>query len=266
MGARTDNYYGGWRKSSWAAELFDDSTNWGKGTAVHFQNHATVWFASAVTIKTLKFTQIPHGNERYNQVNWKWQWHHGTYTGQMPAGWNVLKTNTQGSATIVTDTFSPFKTNAIRVAKTGAIKHGWFRVAEIDAFDVNGKQIKAMGARTDNYYGGWRKSSWAAELFDDSTNWGKGTAVHFQNHATVWFASAVTIKTLKFTQIPHGNERYNQVNWKWQWHHGTYTGQMPAGWNVLKTNTQGSATIVTDTFSPFKTNAIRVIKSGAIKH
>merc|ERR1711865_321064 len=98
---------------------------------------------------------------------------------------------------------------------------GWFRVSEIDAFGTDGKQIVVKGAQTDNYYGGWRKSVWAEELFDDSTRWGNDHGVHFQNHATIWFGKAVTIKQLRFVQTAH-NGKYNQANWEWQFYFGNF--------------------------------------------
>merc|ERR1711865_1175902 len=230
---QTDNYYGGWRKSVWAEELFDDSTRWGNDHGVHFQNHATIWFGKAVTIKQLRFVQIPHGNNKYNQANWEWQFYFGNFkapavptSAPPPApthklGWNLLKKNTQGKKIDIRDNFAPFKTEAIRVQRNGAIVAGWFRVSEIDAFGTDGKQIVVKGAQTDNYYGGWRKSVWAEELFNDSTRWGNDHGVHFQNHATIWFGKAVTIKQLRFVQTAH-NGKYNQANWEWQFYFGNF--------------------------------------------
>merc|ERR1719162_2763345 len=221
-GAQTDNYYGGWRKSVWAEELFDDSTRWGDDTAVHFQNHATLWFGNAVTIKQLRFVQIPHANNRYNQANWEWQFYHGKFypygKPQVPTGWELLKVNTQGNNVDVRDNFTPFQTEAIRVQKIHPgtqVTHGWFRVAEIDAYGTDGQQIVPVSARTDNYHGAWRNSAWAPELYDDSTRWGNDHAVHFQNHATLNFGEVVTIQQLRFVQIPNNNNQYNQIQWMW---------------------------------------------------
>jgi len=217
-GARTDNWYGGWRKSNIAPELFDDSTRWGDNTGVHFQNHATVWFDEEVEIRSLKFVQIGYGG-KYNQDNWQWEKYVGDFNYfdgfKPPAGWKALKLNMNDkNDQDVRDEFKPFTTKAIRVQKTGPIVKGWFRVTEIDAFGVDGKQITPISARTDNYYGGWRKSAWAPELYDDSTRWGKGTGVHFQNHATLTFAAPVVVKSLRMVQIGYGG-KYNQANWMW---------------------------------------------------
>jgi len=379
-GASTDNYYGGWRKSAWATELYDDNHNWGNDKGVHFQNHATVWFSEDVTIKSLKLRQA----NKYEQTNWQWEaytkgyvYQHGfshvptpaptkfptmsptrgsfimpctnpangysttcpadaaarkkvqmtlettgkcaesaghsnwakkvghnpsvmlhcpikptvlikngatgplTFTNQngdhmevyrvhhwawgknriyfMPAKawttaaeanqvmygggaitvtnfdakaptsqptafptasptkfvgiWNVVHKNAQKASPDMAHTFDkPITTQAIRVQRTGAIAYGWFRVTEIEAFGVDGKAIKAKGASTDNYYGGWRKSAWATELYDDNHNWGNDKGVHFQNHATVWFSEDVTIKSLKLRQA----NKYEQTNWQWE--------------------------------------------------
>merc|ERR1712086_1033033 len=51
--------------------LYDDSTRWGKGTGVHFQNHATLTFAAPVVVKSLRMVQIGYGG-KYNQANWMW--------------------------------------------------------------------------------------------------------------------------------------------------------------------------------------------------
>jgi len=185
-----------------------------------------------VTIKQLRFVQTAH-NGKYNQANWEWQFYFGNFkapavptSAPTPApthklGWNLLKKNTQGKKIDIRDNFAPFKTEAIRVQRNGAIVAGWFRVSEIDAFGTDGKQIAVKGAQTDNYYGGWRKSVWAEELFDDSTRWGNDHGVHFQNHATIWFGKAVTIKQLRFVQTAH-NGKYNQANWEWQFYFGNF--------------------------------------------
>jgi len=175
-----------------------------------------------VTIKQLRFVQIPHANNRYNQANWEWQFYHGKFypygKPQVPTGWELLKVNTQGNIKDVRDTFTPFQTEAIRVQKVHPgtqVTAGWFRVTEIDARGTDGQQIVPVSARTDNYHGSWRKSAWAPELYDDSTRWGDGTSVHFQNHATLNFGEVVTIQQLRFVQIPNNNNQYNQIQWMW---------------------------------------------------
>jgi len=214
IGARSDNYYGGWRKSSIAPEVYDNSKRWGDNTAIHFQNHATLWFGKGVEIARLQFSQGP--NSRYAQSAWKWQKYVGAYVAPT---FHTLKTNNQGARVSTSDSFAPFVANAIRVKRTGAIKHGWFRVTEIEAFDKNGKRIMPIGARSDNYYGGWRRSSIAPEVYDNSKRWGDNTAIHFQNYATLWFGKDVEIAKLQLSQGP--NSRYAQSAWAWQKFSGT---------------------------------------------
>jgi hypothetical protein len=137
-------------------------------------------------------------------------------------GWADLKQNNQGATQSTTDTFTPFRTSAIRIQKSGADSNpsndGWFRATEISAWDSNGNRIHVAGCRTDNWHGAWRTGTWAPELYDNNKGWGNDIAVHFHNHATCWFGRDVDVSKLQFSQGP--NNAYALSNWKWQKYNG----------------------------------------------
>jgi len=241
IGARSDNFHGAWRKSSWAPEVFDDRHAWGNDQAVHFHNHVTLWFSKQVTIAKLQAIQAPvHGRRGAYGPNKDWMWM--TYASDagvykvpesaptpapmdaIPKGWELVHANDQGSLVTTIDKVKPFKANAIRIQKASSgmpINGGWFRMSEIRAYDTSGKVIKPIGGRSDNYHGAWRKSTWAPELFDNRNGWGNDQAIHFSKYATIWFPQEVTIAKLEVVQAHwhgRGNSAGPNSNWMWLKH------------------------------------------------
>jgi len=242
VGARSDNYVGAWRSAAWAPEIFDDKTGWGNDQGIHFHNYVTMWYAKEVTIAKLEVIQAhTHGRRGVFGANSDWMWL--TYGGGKfappagaptpspidapPTGWELVHVNDQGAQMKTVDNVKPFTANAIRVqkARSGvANTGGWFRMTEIRAYDPSGNVIEPIGARSDNYHGAWRRSSWAPELFDGSNRWGDNTGIHFTKYATVWFAKEVTIAKLEVEQAHwhSGNIHGPQWNWMWLKHTGFY--------------------------------------------
>jgi hypothetical protein len=68
------------------------------------------------------------------------------------------------------------------------------------------------GCRTDDWYGGWRNSNWASELYDNNKGWNDNTAVHFHHHAIMWFGRDVDVSKLQFSQGPHNGCAFG--DWK----------------------------------------------------
>jgi hypothetical protein len=143
-------------------------------------------------------------------------------------GWNDIAPNKQGQCTTCQTFFNkPITTQAIRMQHLGGgHTGGWYRVTEIEAINDNGDKIAALGARTDSHHGHWCNSNLAPELYGDSAKGGNDHGVHFHNHATIWFAAPVEIKSIKMVQlgVQHGID-YANANFKWHAFKGEVTAQ-----------------------------------------
>jgi hypothetical protein len=226
LGARTDSFLRNWRKNSLAPELFDGSLLHARGSSVHFNKYATVWFDKDVTIASLRVAM-----PRAPRSDWAWQ----KFTGdgllvaptQSPtraptpvSAWFDLKVNDQGRKAVTVDAFTPFMTSAIHL--TG-ISGNIMRVSEIIAYDTEGKKIAPAGARTDWFHPAWRENSLAPELYNEDLSFSRGSGVHMRKGATVWFGEEVTIAKLEL----HQHTRANTADWSWSYFNdaaeGTYT-------------------------------------------